>query len=79
MKRVRDLYGLTNLQLMIPMLRTIDEAKRCLKEMENNGMMPKPCVITTYHFFYRDLSKRRIESNGDVRSAVKLYTCRTIP
>jgi len=31
MKRVREVFGLTNLRLMIPMLRTVEEAKRVLK------------------------------------------------
>lgn len=39
MKRVREVFGLTNLRLMIPMLRTVDEAKRVLEEMETNGKL----------------------------------------
>ncbi len=38
MKKVRDEMGLTNLILMIPFCRRVEEAKRVLKEMERNGL-----------------------------------------
>jgi pyruvate,water dikinase len=37
-KRIREEYGLTNLQVMIPFCRTIGEAKKVIKEMQNNGL-----------------------------------------
>ncbi len=38
MKRVRDDMGLTNLVIMIPFCRRIDEAKKVLNEMAKNGL-----------------------------------------
>lgn len=38
MKRVRDDMGLTNLVIMIPFCRRIDEAKKVLDEMAKNGL-----------------------------------------
>lgn len=38
MKRVRDKMGLTNVKLMIPMCRTIEEGKKVLAVMEENGL-----------------------------------------
>lgn len=38
MKKVRDEMGLTNLILMIPFCRTIEEAKKVIAEMEKNGL-----------------------------------------
>ena len=35
---VRDEMGLTNLVIMIPFCRRVDEAKKVLKEMEKNGL-----------------------------------------
>lgn len=37
-KKVRDEMGLTNLKVMIPMCRTIEEGKKVLAEMEKNGL-----------------------------------------
>ncbi|MDP7179955.1 MAG: phosphoenolpyruvate synthase [Candidatus Woesearchaeota archaeon] len=37
-KKVREEMGLTNLVLMIPFCRTIEEGKSVLKEMEKNGL-----------------------------------------
>ncbi|PIN86931.1 phosphoenolpyruvate synthase [Candidatus Woesearchaeota archaeon CG10_big_fil_rev_8_21_14_0_10_44_13] len=37
-KKVRDDMGLINLEVMIPMCRTIDEGKKVLKEMEKNNL-----------------------------------------
>ncbi|MEA3398908.1 MAG: phosphoenolpyruvate synthase [Patescibacteria group bacterium] len=37
-KRVREDFGLTNLELMIPICRTVSEGKKVLAEMEKNGL-----------------------------------------
>ncbi|MFC1752371.1 phosphoenolpyruvate synthase [Thermoproteota archaeon] len=37
-KRVREDMGLKNLELMIPICRTVEEGKKVLKEMEKNGL-----------------------------------------
>ena len=37
-KKVRDEMGLTNLEVMIPMCRTLTEGKKVLAEMEKNGL-----------------------------------------
>ncbi len=39
MKKVRDEFGLTNLKIMIPMCRTVDEGKNVLKIMSENGLV----------------------------------------
>ena len=38
MKKVRDEMGLTNVKLMIPFCRTVEEGQRVLGEMEKNGL-----------------------------------------
>ncbi|RXA21886.1 phosphoenolpyruvate synthase [Methanosarcina sp. MSH10X1] len=38
MKKVRDEMGLTNLILMIPFCRTVEEARKVIAEMEKNGL-----------------------------------------
>lgn len=38
MKRVRDEMGLTNIELMVPFVRTVDEAKEVIAELEKNGL-----------------------------------------
>src|SRR3989338_2537430 len=38
MKRVRDAFGLTNVKLMIPMCRTIEEGEKVLGVMASNGL-----------------------------------------
>jgi pyruvate,water dikinase len=38
MKRVRDDMGLTNVKLMIPFCRRVDEGKKVLEAMEQNGL-----------------------------------------
>jgi len=38
MKRIRNEMGLTNLILMIPFCRTIEEARKVIAEMEKNGL-----------------------------------------
>lgn len=37
-KRVREVMGLTNVVVMIPFCRTVEEADKCLQEMEKNGL-----------------------------------------
>ncbi len=37
-KKVREEMGLTNVKLMIPFCRTVEEGKRVLKEMKDNGL-----------------------------------------
>ena len=38
MKKVRDEMGLTNVKLMVPFCRTVDEGKRVMAEMEKHGL-----------------------------------------
>jgi pyruvate,water dikinase len=38
MKRVRDEMGLTNVELMVPFVRTLDEAKRVVELLAENGL-----------------------------------------
>ena len=38
MKRVRDEMGLTNVKLMVPFIRTLEEGEKVLAEMEKNGL-----------------------------------------
>ncbi len=37
-KKVREEFGLTNLEIMVPFCRTLDEAKKVLAEMKKNGL-----------------------------------------
>jgi pyruvate, water dikinase len=38
MKKVRDEMGLTNVEIMVPFIRTVDEGKRVLKLLAENGL-----------------------------------------
>ena len=38
LKRVRDEMGLTNVKIMVPFCRTVDEARRVLHELAANGL-----------------------------------------
>ena len=38
MKKVRDEMGLTNLKLMVPFCRTVDEGRKVMAEMEKHGL-----------------------------------------
>ena len=38
MKRVRDEMGLTNVELMLPFVRTINEIEQCVALLEKNGL-----------------------------------------
>jgi pyruvate,water dikinase len=38
MKRVRDEMGLTNVELMVPFVRTLDEARRVIELLAENGL-----------------------------------------
>ncbi len=37
-KKVIDVFGLTNLEIMVPFCRTIEEAKKVVQEIKNNGL-----------------------------------------
>jgi pyruvate,water dikinase len=39
MKKVRDEMGLTNLKIMVPFCRTVDEGRRVLQEMAKHGLV----------------------------------------
>jgi pyruvate,water dikinase len=39
MKRVRDEMGLTNVKLMVPFVRTLEEGEKVISEMEKNGLV----------------------------------------
>ncbi|MEK7713759.1 MAG: putative PEP-binding protein, partial [Deltaproteobacteria bacterium] len=38
MKKVRDVMGLSNVKLMVPFCRTVEEGKKVIAEMEKNGL-----------------------------------------
>jgi pyruvate,water dikinase len=38
MKKVRDEMGLTNIKLMVPFCRTVEEGRKVIAEMEKNGL-----------------------------------------
>jgi len=38
LRKVRDEMGLTNIEIMVPFVRTVDEAQRVLKQMAANGL-----------------------------------------
>ncbi len=38
LKKVRDEMGLTNVEVMIPFVRTVQEAEKVIKEMKKNGL-----------------------------------------
>ena len=40
-KKVRDQMGLTNVKVMVPFVRTVEEAKKVLEEMKKNGLKRK--------------------------------------
>lgn len=48
MRRVRDEHGLTNVKLMIPFCRTIEEAKTVIAEMASNGLVQKENGLEIY-------------------------------
>jgi len=39
LKKVRDVMGLTNVQVMIPFVRTVDEIKKVIEQMKHNGLV----------------------------------------
>ena len=47
-KRVRDEMGLTNLKMMVPFCRTLDEARRVLDEMARHGLERGPGGVQVY-------------------------------
>lgn len=48
MKKVREEMGLTNLKLMIPFCRTIEEGEKVLKEMKKHGLERKKGGLEVY-------------------------------
>jgi pyruvate,water dikinase len=38
LKKVRDEYGLTNVKLMVPFCRTVEEGKKVIEALEDNGL-----------------------------------------
>lgn len=38
-KKVREVFGLTNVQVMVPFVRTLEEGKKVLEEMAANGLV----------------------------------------
>jgi pyruvate,water dikinase len=48
MKRVRDEMGLTNLKLMVPFCRTVEEGRRVLAEMAKHGLVRGDCGLEVY-------------------------------
>jgi len=47
-KKAREVLGLDNIIIMIPFCRTIDEADKVLKELENNGLKRKENNLKIY-------------------------------
>src|SRR5690606_2872867 len=47
-KRVRDTMGLTNLKVMVPFCRTIEEGKKVLAVMEENGLKRGENALEVY-------------------------------
>jgi len=41
-KKVREEYGLKNLWVMLPFVRTVEEAEKCIKIMEDEGLVHGP-------------------------------------
>jgi len=48
MKKVRDEMGLTNVKLMIPFCRTVEEGRRVIAELANNGLVRGECGLEVY-------------------------------
>ena len=48
MKKVRDEMGMTNVKLMVPFCRTIEEGKKVLAEMAKNGLRQKENGLEVY-------------------------------
>jgi pyruvate,water dikinase len=48
MKKVRDEMGLTNLKLMIPFCRTVEEGRKVIAEMKKNGLQRGECGLEVY-------------------------------
>ena len=47
-KRIRDDMGLTNLKVMIPFCRTVDEGRKVLSEMESHGLKRGEAGLEVY-------------------------------
>jgi pyruvate,water dikinase len=48
MKKVREEMGLTNVKLMIPFCRTVDEGKKVIAEMQKNGLKQGVLALEVY-------------------------------
>jgi len=48
MRRVRDIFGLKNVKLMIPFCRTVEEGKKVLKIMEKKGLKREKDGLEVY-------------------------------
>lgn len=48
MKKVRDVMGLTNVKLMIPFCRTVEEGRKVLNELKKNGLERKKNGLEVY-------------------------------
>lgn len=48
MKKVREEMGLTNVKLMVPFCRTVEEGRRVIAEMNRNGLMQKELGLEVY-------------------------------
>jgi pyruvate, water dikinase len=48
LKRARETIGLTNIKIMIPMCRTVEEGKKVLKEMKQNGLIQHKNNLQVY-------------------------------
>src|SRR3990172_7357356 len=48
MRKVRDEMGLTNVKLMVPFCRTVEEGRRVIAEMNANGLRQGDCGLEVY-------------------------------
>ena len=48
LKRVRDEMGLTNVKIMVPFCRTVDEARRVVQELARNGLARRQNGLELY-------------------------------
>ena len=64
MKRVRDVMGLTNVEIMIPFVRTLTEAEKVVALLAQNGL---------------EARRQRPARHHDVRAAVQCHPGRAVP
>ena len=63
MKKVRDVMGLTNVKLMVPFCRTVEEGRKVIAEMEKNGLKRGRTPLRYMSCVrYRAMSSLRINS-----------------